>query len=32
MYFLIDFENVGNEGLRGAQYLLKEDAMTIFFS
>ena len=32
MYFLIDFENVGNEGLRGAQYLLKEDAMIIFFS
>lgn len=26
MYFLIDFENVGNEGLRGSHYLLKEDA------
>lgn len=32
MYFLIDFENVGNEGLRGAQYLLKEDTVIIFFS
>lgn len=32
MYFLIDFENVGNEGLRGSHYLLKEDAVTIFFS
>lgn len=32
MYFLVDFENVRNEGLRGAQYLLEEDIMIIFFS
>ena len=32
MYFLIDFENVQNEGLKGAQYLLKEDTVIIFYS
>ncbi len=32
MYFLIDFENVGSEGLKGAEYLLKEDTVIIFFS
>lgn len=32
MYFLVDFENVGNEGLRGAEYLQKEDTVIIFFS
>ena len=30
MYFLIDFENVGSEGLKGAEYLLKEDTVIIF--
>ncbi len=32
MYFLIDFENVQSEGLRGTQYLLEEDTVIIFFS
>lgn len=32
MYFLIDFENVGNQGLRGTQYLLREDTVFIFYS
>lgn len=32
MYFLIDFENIVNEGLKGAQYLLKEDSVIIFYS
>lgn len=32
MYFLIDFENVGDEGLKGAQFLLEEDMVIIFYS
>ncbi len=32
MYFLIDFENVQNEGLKGARYLGKEDTVVIFYS
>lgn len=32
VYFFIDFENVGSEGLRGAQYLLREDVVLIFYS
>ena len=28
--YLIDFENVGNEGLRGIELLEKEDAVHIF--
>ena len=32
MYFLVDFENVKSNGLRGVEYLEKEDYLTIFFS
>jgi len=32
MYFLVDFENVRSEGLRGANYLEESDYVTIFFS
>lgn len=32
MYFLIDFENIMNEGLKGVQYLLKEDTVIIFYN
>ena len=32
MYFLIDFENVKNLGLRGAEELEQEDGVAIFFS
>ena len=32
MYFLVDFENVKSSGLRGTDYLEKEDYVTIFFS
>ncbi|MCI8605536.1 MAG: hypothetical protein HFG72_01490 [Hungatella sp.] len=32
MYFLIDFENVLSEGMKGTQYLLEEDTVIIFFS
>lgn len=32
MYFLVDFENVNNGGLRGVDYLEKEDYLTLFFS
>ncbi len=32
MYFLIDFENVGDEGLKGVHYLLEEDTVVIFYS
>ena len=30
--YLIDFENVGNEGLRGIELLEKEDAVHIFYN
>lgn len=32
MYFLVDFENVRNGGLRGVYYLEESDYLTIFFS
>lgn len=32
MYFLVDFENVRSDGLRGADYLEDSDYVTIFFS
>lgn len=32
LHFLIDFENVGNQGLQGASWLTSEDSITIFFS
>lgn len=32
MYFLVDFENVRSNGLRGAAYLEESDGLTIFFS
>lgn len=32
MYFLIDLENVGIEGLRGVEYLNSNDKLTIFYS
>lgn len=32
MYFLVDFENVRSDGLRGADYLEENDYLTIFFS
>lgn len=32
MYFLVDFENVRSNGLRGADYLNKNDYLTLFFS
>lgn len=32
MYFLVDFENVRSNGLRGAEYLDKNDYLTLFFS
>lgn len=32
MYFLVDFENVLSDGLKGAQYLKADDAVTIFYS
>lgn len=32
MYFLVDFENVRSEGLRGVDYLEDRDYVTIFFS
>lgn len=32
MYFLVDFENVRSNGLRGAAYLEESDCLTIFFS
>lgn len=30
MYFLVDFENVRSNGLRGADYLNKNDYLTLF--
>lgn len=32
MYFLVDFENVRSNGLRGTDYLDKNDYLTLFFS
>lgn len=32
MYFLVDFENVRNGGLRGVYYLEESDYLTIFYS
>ena len=32
MIFLVDLENVGSEGLRGARYLSWEDEVIIFYS
>ena len=32
MYFLVDFENVRSNGLRGAEYLNENDYLTLFFS
>lgn len=32
MYFLIDFENVRNAGMRGSEYLLPTDHMLVFYS
>ena len=32
MYFLVDFENVRSNGLRGAEYLDKNDYPTLIFS
>lgn len=32
MYFLVDFENVRSNGLRGVDYLDKNDYLTLFFS
>lgn len=32
MYFLIDFENVKSNGLRGADFLEENDYVTLFFS
>ena len=32
MYFLIDLENVKNSGMRGAEHLLPEDHIEVFYS
>lgn len=32
MYFLVDFENVRSNGLRGVEWLEKDDYLTLFFS
>lgn len=32
MYFMIDYENTGGQGLRGAEYLGAEDKVIIFYS
>ena len=32
MYFAIDYENVGNNGMKGSEYLSEEDTVEIFFS
>lgn len=32
MYFLVDYENIGNSGLRGSEHLTHEDAVIIFYS
>lgn len=32
MHFLVDFENTQGDGLIGAEYLLPDDSVTIFFS
>lgn len=32
MHFMIDYENVRDRGLEGAEYLTAEDSVTIFYS
>lgn len=32
MFFMVDFENVKNDGLTGAEHLTREDTVIIFFS
>lgn len=32
MHFLVDFENVKNNGLKDIEYLLTEDSVELFFS
>lgn len=32
MYFLIDFENVSTSGLKGVEYLLPTDHVSLFYS
>ena len=32
MHFLIDFENVHNQGMRGSEYLLPSDHVIVFYS
>ena len=32
MYFLIDFENVRNLGMRGTEFLLRSDCVVLFYS
>ena len=32
MHFMIDYENIRDRGLDGAEYLTKDDSVTIFFS
>lgn len=32
MHFMIDYENTGGQGLKGAEYLVADDEVTIFYS
>lgn len=32
MHFMIDYENTGGQGLKGAEYLVADDKVTIFYS
>ena len=32
IHFMVDFENVGNRGLQGIEYLNADDALTMFYS
>ncbi len=32
MLFLVDYENVGNTGMKGCHYLNKTDSVIIFYS
>ena len=32
MYFLIDYENIHNPGMRGTEYLLPSDHVLVFYS
>lgn len=32
MYFMVDMENTGSQGLQGTEYLMAEDCITLFFS